>query len=238
MGRRMPSGPTGWQAAIALVALALLAWVPTTTAAGPPGGNNGTVKIHEGATEVEPIVANDPHVCTFHLHFFFADPSQSGDWEIQAWSPGHKGNTVLSGTYDTTGDGEDRVPDSGAFSLPDGHYKLFWEGRSDHNVKHKVFWVECGPVPQSASPSASPSQSPRSSPSASASASPTGSELPAESERSTPSGGVLPAAATPPATDALPATSGGSGVPLVLLGLAAVAGMAFALTPRGVLRRR
>jgi len=37
------------------------------------------------------------------------------------------------------------VPDSGDFSLDPGHYKLFWEGRNDHNIKHKVFWVDCPP---------------------------------------------------------------------------------------------
>ena len=108
-------------------------------------GNNGTVKIHEGSTETEPIVRNEPHVCTFHLHFFFADPEQAGTWEIQEWSPGDKGTVVLSGTYDTQGDGEDRDPDAGAYELPDGHYKLFWDGDLDtqKHDKHKVFWVDC-----------------------------------------------------------------------------------------------
>lgn len=112
-------------------------------------GNNGTVKIHEGATEEEPLVANDPHVCTFHLHFFFGDDVQSGDWWIEEWAPGEeKGTVVLSGTYDAAG-GEDRDPDSGTHSLPDGHYKLFWEGAENPggqlNIKHKVFWVDCEP---------------------------------------------------------------------------------------------
>jgi len=109
-------------------------------------GNNGTVKIHEAATEVEPIVANDPHVCTFHLHFFFGDDVQSGDWWIESWPPTGDGTEVLAGSYDATG-GEDRQPGTGTYSLPDGHYKLFWEGATNPgdqlNIKHKVFWVTC-----------------------------------------------------------------------------------------------
>ena len=111
---------------------------------GPPG-NNGTVKIHDGAGEPASETRNEPHVCTFHLHFFFADPEQCGTWEIQKWSPGPKGTVVLSGTYDTFGDGEDRQPEQGEYSLPDGHYKLFWDGDLDTHKhdKMKVFWVEC-----------------------------------------------------------------------------------------------
>ena len=111
-------------------------------------GNNGTVKIHEGASEDEPIVANDPHVCTFHLHFFFGDDVQSGDWWIEEWAPGEdKGEVVLDGSYDAT-EGEDRQPAApSVYELPDGHYKLFWEGATNPggqlNIKHKVFWVSC-----------------------------------------------------------------------------------------------
>src|SRR5437667_5134106 len=134
----------GWGAAILVVAAALLAPASTVLSNDTPG-NNGTVKIHDGATETEPIVHNEPHVCTFHLHFFFSDPEQAGTWEIQEWSPGDKGTVVLSGTYDTLGDGEDRQPETGEYTLPDGHYKLFWDGDLD-TLKHdkmKVFWVEC-----------------------------------------------------------------------------------------------
>jgi hypothetical protein len=131
----------GWAAVGGLLIAALAA----PGAASSTDGNNGTVKIHEGATETEPIVRNEPHVCTFHLHFFFADPFDSGTWEIQEWSPGDKGTVVLTGTYDTNGDGEDRDPDAGVYELPDGHYKLFWDGDLDtlKHDKHKVFWVDC-----------------------------------------------------------------------------------------------
>jgi hypothetical protein len=135
----------GWVAVIGLVLVALLAPASPALSNDTPG-NNGTVKIHEGAGEPEPSeVRNEPHVCTFHLHFYFSDPEQASTWEIQEWSPGDKGTVVLSGTYDTQGDGEDRQPEEGAYTLPDGHYKLFWDGDLDtqKHDKMKVFWVEC-----------------------------------------------------------------------------------------------
>ena len=140
----------GWAAVAGLLVAAFVA--PGTATSTDAPGNNGTVKIHQGGTETEPIVHNEPHVCTFHLHFFFADPFQAGTWEIQEWSPGDMGTVVLSGTYDTNGDGEDRDPDEpGVYTLPDGHYKLFWDGDLDtlKHDKHKVFWVDC---PETAPP--------------------------------------------------------------------------------------
>ena len=135
----------GWVAVIGLVMVALLAPASPALSNDTPG-NNGTVKIHEGNSENDPgEVNNEPHVCTFHLHFYFSDPEQAGTWEIQEWSPGDKGTVVLSGTYDTQGDGEDRQPEDGVYTLPEGHYKLFWDGDLD-TVKHdkmKVFWVDC-----------------------------------------------------------------------------------------------
>jgi hypothetical protein len=135
----------GWAGVVGLVALAMLAPASPALSNDTPG-NNGTVKIHEDDTENDPgEVRNEPHVCTFHLHFYFSDPEQAGTWEIQEWSPGDKGTVVLSGTYDTQGDGEDREPDQGVYTLDPGHYKLFWDGDLD-TVKHdkmKVFWVDC-----------------------------------------------------------------------------------------------
>ena len=133
-------------AAIAIAALIVGASGQVALAAQPEvPGNNGTVKIHEGAGEPASEVRNEPHVCTFHLHFFFADAGDSGTWEIQEWSPGDKGAVAMEGTYETDENGEDRDPDDGVYELPDGHYKLFWDGDldTDKHDKHKVFWVEC-----------------------------------------------------------------------------------------------
>ncbi len=151
----------GWLTVAALLAYAIVG--PTTAGAHQDApGNNGTVKIHEGGTETEPIVRNEPHVCTFHLHFFFADAAQTGDWWIESWPPTGDGTVVLSGTYTTDANGEYRTPAApGTYSLPDGHYKLFWQGRNEQNVKHKVFWVECpAPTPAAGGGGAAPTPTP------------------------------------------------------------------------------
>ena len=129
-----------------LAASTLLAIGAGIVTAHDAPGNNGTVKIHDGATEPSPEVKNQPHVCTFHLHFFFADAGQAGDWWIESWPPTGDRGTVMAGTYLTNENGEDRQPEEGAYQLPDGHYKLFWEGRNTQNIKHKVFWVKCAPT--------------------------------------------------------------------------------------------
>jgi hypothetical protein len=123
----------------------------SVTLASPPG-NNGTVKIHDGATDTEPIIKNEPQVCTFHLHFFFADPTQSGTWWIQSWPPTGDMTTVLSGSYSTDSTGQDRQPPSGVYTLDNGHYKLFWTGDESNLIKHKVFWVNCPPEVEKPTP--------------------------------------------------------------------------------------
>lgn len=130
-------------ATIAIVSL-LTAISATSVLAG--NGNNGTVKIQEGAANAEPITKNEPHVCTFHLLFLFADAGQTGDWTIDQQPPTGR-ETVLSGSYTTEADGHYATVEYG---LPAGHYTLNWDGRNDHNQKHKTFWVTCenpaGPI--------------------------------------------------------------------------------------------
>ena len=103
-------------------------------------GNNGTVKVHAGATDNERIINEESHVCTFHLHFFFADAGQEGDWQIDQASPTGTSVAVVSGTYVSGSNGEAQTVEYG---LPIGHYDLVWQGRSDQNIKHKTFWVTC-----------------------------------------------------------------------------------------------
>jgi hypothetical protein len=150
--------------AIALAGLFVVALGPVAFAAPKDEvpGNNGTVKIHEGTDEPASETRNEPHVCTFHLHFFFADAGDSGTWEIQEWSPGDKGTVVLTGEYTTDENGEDRDPDAGAYSLPDGHYKLFWDGDLETNKhdKHKVFWVDCAEQTPAPTPVETPAPTP------------------------------------------------------------------------------
>src|SRR5918999_5413610 len=103
-------------ASICLTA-ALLLMTSTALAQDPEGppGNNGTIKVHDNNPgEPDPEVKNQPHVCEFDLHFFFADANQSGDWWIESWPPTGDRSVVLSsdteGTYLTDANGEDRKP--------------------------------------------------------------------------------------------------------------------------------
>ena len=87
--------------------------------------------------EPSPEIQNEPHVSCFHVHFFFADTYQTGNWWIDAHPP-TSGGTVWSNTYDT---GAETTFVTETIGLAPGHYKLYWQGRNDKNVKHKTFWV-------------------------------------------------------------------------------------------------
>jgi hypothetical protein len=127
------TSPVGFAA---VIAGAILVWVMVFTAATSANGNNGTVKIHDGSGEPSPEVRNEPKVCNnFHMDFFFGDPEQAGGWWIEATGTGE---SAAGGSYfDADGDGR---ASADAF-LPQGHYKLFWEGDGGNRFKHKTFWV-------------------------------------------------------------------------------------------------
>jgi hypothetical protein len=179
---------------------AVLLLAPAAHATAP--GDNGTVKIHDAKTGEE-LRRNEPHVCTFYLDAFGFDAVQQVDWHIEAWAPtaATKGETVKSGAITLDGQGHGRTAD---LSLPDGHYKLFWNFDGEKGAaKHKVFWTDCkgseggggGTTPSaSVSPSSSASSSPSGSTGATASPSASSGE-----------GGAAPSAA------ASPSAQGGSG---------------------------
>ncbi|MFF5013476.1 LPXTG cell wall anchor domain-containing protein [Streptomyces sp. NPDC001165] len=119
---------------------AALVCAPAAHASAP--GDNGTVKIHDAKTGEE-LRRNEPHVCTFYLDAFGFDKVQQVDWHIEAWAPtaATKGATVKSGALTLDADGHGRSED---LSLPDGHYKLFWNFEGEKGAaKHKVFWTDC-----------------------------------------------------------------------------------------------
>lgn len=121
--------------AVAVGGLVAALAIPPATLAG--NGNNGTVKIHDGAVESPADTANDPKVgCVFHLHFMFGDADQAGSWEIRSWPDG---GVVDAGGYAAV-DGE-------AFAIATvpsaGLYKLFWDGDTGKHDKHKVFKSDC-----------------------------------------------------------------------------------------------
>ncbi|MER7812181.1 LPXTG cell wall anchor domain-containing protein [Streptomyces sp900116325] len=214
-------------------ASAVLLLAPAAHATAP--GDNGTVKIHDAKTGEE-LRRNEPHVCTFYLDAFGFDTIQQVDWHIEAWAPtaATKGETVESGAITLDSVGHGRTAD---LSLPDGHYKLFWNFDGEKGAaKHKVFWTDCkdsqgggGGTTPSASVSPSSSASPSPSGSAGATASPSASSG---------EGGAAPSAS------ASPSAQGGSG-DLAETGSSApvglLSGAAAALVAAGgylVLRRR
>lgn len=144
------------------VLIAIVAFVLLLGAAGSrlaradDSSNNGTIKIHEGSTEREPIEANDPHVCAFHIHGFNFDASSSGSWRIDEWPPTGTRTEVVTGNWTSDATGEWRTA---LLALPDGHYKAFAKQMDSTTVggdKQKVFWVACGATaPAGSGPSGS-----------------------------------------------------------------------------------
>ncbi|MBW8697944.1 hypothetical protein MBT84_00025 [Streptomyces sp. MBT84] len=210
----------------------VLLLAPAAHATAP--GDNGTVKIHDAKTGEE-LRRNEPHVCTFYLDAFGFDVVQKVDWHIEAWAPtaATKGESVKSGAIALDTEGHGRTAD---LSLPDGHYKLFWNFDGEKGAaKHKVFWTDCrgsegggGGTAPSASVSSSSSASSLPSGPAGATAAPSASSG---------EGGAAPSAAASPSPQGggdLAAT--GSGIPVGLL-----SGVAAALVAAGgylVLRLR
>ncbi|KUM83238.1 MULTISPECIES: LPXTG cell wall anchor domain-containing protein [Streptomyces] len=205
-----------------LSAVASAAFLVAPVAHATPPGDNGTVKIHD-ATTGEELRKNEPHVCTFYLDAFGFDAVQEVDWHIEAWAPTAdvKGETVKSGEITLGSDGHGRTED---LSLPDGHYKLFWNFDGEKGAaKHKVFWTDCedeeGGGGTTATPTASPSGTPGSDESASPSAGPSESAGASTEPGASPS--VSSSASPQGSTGDLAET--GNGAPVGLLSGAAAA---------------
>lgn len=140
---------------------------PASKSDAGPGGDNGTVKVHRSETPADDR-RNEPKVCSFYLVGFGFDSGQQVSWRIKSWPPTGDRSVVSDGelTLDEVGHG--RTAD---MSLPDGHYKLFWNFVGEKgSAKHKVFWVSCGEAanPPNPSPTASATPTPTTSPPAAA----------------------------------------------------------------------
>ncbi|MFI1073856.1 LPXTG cell wall anchor domain-containing protein [Streptomyces puniciscabiei] len=173
--------------------------------AAPPG-DNGDVKIHKSATD-EYDERNQPHVCSFYLDAFHFDGGQQVDWRIEVWAPtgGTKGATVKSGALSLDADGHGRTAD---MTLPDGHYKLFWNFVGEKgSAKHKVFWTNCQGSGGGA-PSSGPSAGPSSAPSGSSSSSPSS---PSSSSPSSSASAPGSSSSSAPAPSSSPSAQGGGG---------------------------
>jgi hypothetical protein len=125
--------------------------VSATPMADAVPGNNGTVKIHEGAEEPQPQTRNQPHVCEFHVDAFGFDAEQVLDLTFLSWPPTGDRSQVRDGVLNTDATGAGRWPETGSVTLPDGHYRLVVDtgnGRPTQD-KHKMFWVDCAAQPTS-----------------------------------------------------------------------------------------
>ena len=102
-----------------VAAVALLAAPAGAAPAGAPG-NNGTVKIHDGAGEPSPEPQNEPHVCTFHVHALHFDSGQLLTFTVQSWEPTGDRSVVLTGSITADATGEGRAPVAGAYACRTG----------------------------------------------------------------------------------------------------------------------
>ncbi|MGW2746151.1 hypothetical protein [Streptomyces sp. NPDC001450] len=202
---------------------AALVCAPAAHASAP--GDNGTVKIHDAKTGEE-LRRNEPHVCTFYLDAFGFDGVQQVGWHIEVWAPtaAPKGATVKSGALTLDADGHGRSED---LSLPDGHYKLFWNFEGEKGAaKHKVFWTDCagsqGGGGGAPTPSGSASPSP-SSAAPGASASPSGSPSPGSSQGAAPGSSSAPSSAPSARGAGGDLAETGNGAPVGLLSAVAAA---------------
>jgi LPXTG-motif cell wall-anchored protein len=232
-----------WTAFAGASASALPASEPTPSpaaAAAPlsaPTGDNGTVKVHRTTTPADDP-RDEPHVCGFYLVGFNFDPSQQVTWRIVAWPPtGDRTTVVLTNTLALDANGHGRTTD---LSLPDGHYKLYWNFVGENgSAKHKVFWVRCKPPSTSPPPSVTPT------PTSTPTVAPTETPSPSATPSQTPSEGASQrghSTSPPPAQVAQPEKSSGNlpstgfaGRLLAALGAALVLGGAAAVM---IARRR
>lgn len=112
-------------------------------------GFHGDVKIHQEPAGTEPIVNNEPKVCSpFSIHGFNFDSSASGWWKVIAWEPTGDNETIVKqGTWSTGAESGEWT--SGQLTQANGHYKLLYDQTQPDppgNAKHKVFWVDCAPT--------------------------------------------------------------------------------------------
>ncbi|GLW67712.1 hypothetical protein Kpho02_00110 [Kitasatospora phosalacinea] len=151
----LPPPPTGRRLRpLRAAALAGAAVLPLTVFAAPAhaAGDNGDVKIHDSATAAD-SQNDDPKVCKFYLDGLNFDLGQSVTWHIDQQPPTGNAQVLAGNLVMPTGNAR-----TGDLTLPDGHYKLFWNFTGENgDAKQKVFTVDCAGVGSSPPPSGSPS---------------------------------------------------------------------------------
>src|SRR5688572_26552037 len=136
--------------------------LPATAQAGDPPGNNGTVKID--GVEFDQHPNNEPHVgCVFEVDFYGFDAGVGIATATFDLHPPTGTSTLVTESIDIGEDAagggtdldaellvdlSDELAASGATAHPiqGFHVKLTVHapGSIGNDVKHKVFWVECG----------------------------------------------------------------------------------------------
>ncbi|MFB7948382.1 hypothetical protein ACFC6L_26085 [Kitasatospora phosalacinea] len=134
-------------------ALAGAAVLPLAVFAAPAhAADNGDVKIHDTTTAADNH-DDEPKVCKFYVDGFNFDAGQSITWHIDQQPPTGNAQVLSGALLMPTGHAR-----TGDLSLPDGHYKLFWNFTGENgDAKQKVFMVDCSGVGSSPPPSGSPS---------------------------------------------------------------------------------
>jgi len=125
----------------------------TTLAASAPGGNKGTLKVHEEGTP-SGTVNNDPKVCVFNLEGFFFETGQTGYIIIEPQG-GNGGPSTVGPVEWGPADGSgfaatDYFNSPAGLEVLNGHYKATLYGKmlptgqlDDVKAKSKVFKVDC-----------------------------------------------------------------------------------------------
>lgn len=139
-----------------LAALALtLAFAPSAIASATPHDNQGTIKVHDAASE-SPPTQNDPHVsCGFWVEGFNMEQSQ-GTLVFWAWPPTGDKSVVKSDNWTGTPEADQSGGYhflNGMYDLPAGHYRVQAFSDEGHPgnfqaaSKTKEFWVDPCDVP-------------------------------------------------------------------------------------------
>jgi hypothetical protein len=215
MSARVRTALLAASAAVGIASVVLLAAPGGAGVAGaaPTGapGNNGTVKIHDGSGEPSPEPRNQPHVCTFHVHALFFDAGQVLTFTVQSWEPTGDRSVVLTGSITADASGAGRAPVTGAYSLPDGHYRLTVDTGNGTGTqdKHKMFWVQCAPPTTPPGSPTTPPGSPTTPPS-SPTTPPGSPTTPPSSPTTPPSSPTSPSGSAPTSPSASSTTQAGA----------------------------
>ena len=96
-------------------------------------------------------------VCEFYFEFGATPGGESGSWELRDGS----GTAVASGSYSVTASTDDREPDAGSLTFPNGTYTFVWDDEApiDNSNEQLPVVVECAAATEPPTPAPTPFQS-------------------------------------------------------------------------------